>query len=436
MPATPAQLPFKEAIALFKNKISLPTAGWTDIWQEQHSLAFVVAGAQSDALLSDFYTALKSAQANGTGYAAFKQEFDAIVASNKWAHNGAPGWRSRVIYDTNMTQAYNAGRWQQMWDLRELRPYLRYRHTSFENPRLEHKAWDGKVLPITDPWWNTHAPQNGYGCKCRIDSLSRGEAEAEWKARGQTGPDEAPPIEWEEVTVGKNSATPRTVLTPKGIGPGFANNAGKAYLEPHTVPPLQGYESVLRERQGAWPAGTPRPPLPKPKSVPASVLNPSDMDPVEAVTRHLEIFGATPVQAAIFEDVKGESLIVGRGLFVAGPDKVNGPYKWLKSPGKAARIEDLNLLAYALAEPDEIWWHWSPDWSPDWSPEGRAAGRWRLKRRYIKLFEVAGQTQSGVAIFEWGDNGWTGATTFTPDTLGYLDRLRLGKLVHQIKTAP
>lgn len=433
MPASPAQLPFQEAIAFFKNKISLPSAGWTDIWKQQHSLAFVVAGAQSDALLGDFYTALKTAQEKGTGYAAFRDEFDAIVARHKWAHNGTPGWRSRVIYDTNMTQAYNTGRWQQMWALREQRPFLRYRHTSMEHPRLEHKAWDGKVLPITDPWWNTHMPQNGWGCKCRVDSLSRGEAEADWSARGRTGPDEAPPLDMQEVTVGKTSATPRTVLTPKGVDPGFAYNPGKAYLEPHTVPPLQGYESVLKERQGQWPAGMARPPVPTAKRMPQSALNPKGMDPEAAVSQYLDVFGATLEQGAVFEDVTGTPITVSRALFTAGADKQNGPFKWLASPGKGARIEDLNLLAYTLAEPDEVWWHWAPDWSP----EGRKEGRWRLKRRYVKLFKMDGtHARAGMAIFEWGSDGWTGTTTFRPDTIEYLDKIRLGRLIYQKTTAP
>lgn len=432
MPVGPAQLPFKKAIDFFRQKISLPSAGWTDIWKQQHSLAFVVAGAQSDALLGDFYTALKDAQAKGTSYPAFRREFDAIVARHKWAHNGTPGWRSRIIYDTNMTQAHNAGRWQQMWDLRELRPFLRYRHTSMEHPRLEHKAWDGKVLPITDPWWTTHMPQNGWGCKCRVDSLSRGEAQADWSARGRTGPDEAPPMDMQEVTVGKNSASPRTVLTPKGIDPGFAYNPGKAYLEPHTVPPLQGYESVLRERQGAWPADMVRPPVPTPKRVPASALNPKDTDPDAAVSQYLDVFGASLEKGAVFEDVTGSHITVSRALFTAGADKENGPYKWLASPGKGSRIEDLNLLAYALAEPDEVWWHWAPGWGGD----SKTTKVWRLKRRYIKRFEIDGEQMNGLAIFEWGANGWTGATTFVPGTQEYLDKVRLGKLVYKKKTAP
>ena len=29
------------------------------------------------------------------------------------------------------------------------------------------KGWDGTVLPLDDPWWSSHSPQNGWGCKCK-----------------------------------------------------------------------------------------------------------------------------------------------------------------------------------------------------------------------------------------------------------------------------
>ena len=235
-----AEFQFSQAIDFYRNKIKLPTSGWTDIWQEQHSHAFVVAGASHDALVEDFYNAIQKAKWEGGGYDEFRTRFDEIVAKHGWAHNGTPGWRSRVIYDTNITQAYNAGRYKQMVALKEFRPYWQYRHTSIEHPRLTHKAWDGLILPADDAWWNTHMPQNGWGCKCRVDSLSRFEAQQEWNKAGKTGPDTAPPIEWEDRVVGKNGSNPRTVSVPKGIDPGFAYNPGKAWLEPHTVPPLQG----------------------------------------------------------------------------------------------------------------------------------------------------------------------------------------------------
>jgi hypothetical protein len=53
---------------------------------------------------------------------------------------------------------------------------------------------------------------------------------------------------------------------------------------------------------------------------------------------------------------------------------------------------------------DEIWLRWE---------EARdQPGKWLLKRRYIKTFEVAGENgpQFGLSVFEWGKDGWSGST--------------------------
>ncbi|MCS5516202.1 phage minor head protein [Pseudomonas qingdaonensis] len=46
-------------------------------------------------------------------------------------------------------------------------PYGLYRHGDALT-RPQHLAWDGTVLPLDDPWWSTHTPQNGWGCKCKF----------------------------------------------------------------------------------------------------------------------------------------------------------------------------------------------------------------------------------------------------------------------------
>lgn len=429
MPTSPAALPFQEAIDFLKSKIKLPSSGWTDIWQEQHSHAFVVAGAAHDGLVEDLYNAIAKAQADG-GYAAFRESFDQIVAKHGWAHNGAPGWRSKVIYDTNVTQSYNAGREQQMQAVKHLRPYARYRHTSIEHPRLEHKAWDGLILPLDDPWWDTHTPQNGWGCKCRKQSLSRGEAERAWKKKGQDGPDEAPVIEWEERTVGKTGSNPRVVRVPKGIDPGFAYNPGKAWLEPHTVPPLQGYDAVLKERGAAWPTGVERPALPVPTKVPSSAILPPETPPAVAVEDFLDVFGATVDKGVAFTDAIGSTLAITKALFEDG----TGQFKWLGKPEKVDRLRYVNLMAMTLIEPDEIWWAWEEDRAHSNENPG-APKRWRLKRRYLRAFEVEETGEYGIAAFEWSGKGWTGSTTFVAEPsnakarLKYFDKQRLGRLL-------
>lgn len=428
MADSPAWLPFSEAIDFFKAKIKLPSSGWTDIWQEQHSFGFIVAGATTDSLVEDFYNAIAKAKESG-GYEVFKKSFGDIVAKHGWAHNGSPGWRSKIIYDTNVTQAYNAGRYKQMMAVKHLRPYWQYKHTSIEHPRLEHKAWSGKIIPADDPWWDTHYPQNGWGCKCRVYSLSRSEASREWEKNGKNGPDEAPPIEWEERVVGKKGTNPRTVRTPVGIDPGFSYNPGKAWLEPHTVPPLTGYDTALKERGTPWPSGFNPPSMREPTKLPGSVRLPPGTPPDEAVKDYLGLFGATLEQGVTFTDEAGSTLAISKALFVKGVDKDSGDFKWLSQPDKARRLEDIKLLAMALIEPDEIWWNWER------SRDDK--GRWLLRRRYLKFFQIEGSDEYGIAVFEWGKAGWTGSTTFmasqkTPEErAAYFDKQRIGRLIYQ-----
>lgn len=434
MKTNPAQLPFKEAIDFYKAKIKLPSADWTSIWEQQHSHAFVVAGAQSDALLEDMYNAIQDAKQNGGGYADFKSRFPDIATKHGWSYNGAPGWRSRIIYDTNITQSYNAGRYVQMVAVKHLRPFWEYEHTSIEHPRLQHVAWNGITLPAGDPWFDTHYCANGWGCKCRINSLSRYEAEQKWKAKGKTGPDTAPPINMVEVTIGKNGNNPRKVWVPEGIDPGFAYNPGKAYLEPLTVPPLQGYDAVLKERGVEWPTGFKVPSLPKATVIDKAALLPKDTPPEQAVTDFLDVFGADMQKGTAFTDAAGSTLAITKALFLQGAEKESGNFKWLENPQKLSRIQFINLLAMTLIEPDEIWWNWEEDRAHS-NENPNAPKKWRLKRRYLKSFEVDGTNEYGVVVFEWSKLGWTGSTAFVAEPsnakarLKYFDKQRIGRLV-------
>lgn len=216
-------LPFSEQIRFFRRKLNLPTASWTTIWQAEHDRAFTVAGAMRDDLLEDFRKSVEKVISEGATLAQFRKDFNEIVARHGWSYNGSPGWRSRVIYDTNLRTSYQAGRYRQMQEVKQLRPYWRYVHSdAVENPRPEHLAWHGLVLPADDPWWQTHFPPNGWGCQCTVETLSA----ADLERLGKSSPDQAPEIEYEEKRVGVTGPNPRTVIVPKGIDPGFAYAPG------------------------------------------------------------------------------------------------------------------------------------------------------------------------------------------------------------------
>ena len=230
-----------EAIGFLRRKLRVPTRVWTDIWQEMHSAAFVVAGAQSDALLKDFQEAVLAAIEDGETLAQFRKRFDAIVKEHGWSYRGARNWRSRVIFQTNLRMAYSAGRWQQIERVKKTRPYLRYVHVdpfgADRRNRREHQSWHNTVLPVDHPWWQTHFPPNGWSCRCSVQSLSARDLDR-YKLKVS---EEAPVIRWVERFVGAGSDR-RAILVPEGIDPGFAYRPG--------TPPSEAIRAGLALRAG------------------------------------------------------------------------------------------------------------------------------------------------------------------------------------------
>ena len=219
-------LPFNEAIAFFRNKVNLPSARWTDVWKQSHDSAFMVAGAAKADLLNDLRAAIDEAISQGTTLEQFRKRFDETVARTGWDYRGARGWRTRVIYETNLRTAYAAGRHAQLTDpdLLRVRPYWRYLHGGSADPRPEHLAWDGMVLPANDPWWDEHYPPNGWGCNCKVVAVGPDDL----KRLGKDQPDPSPEITrqpWEDPTGARQEDV------PEGVDPGFNYPPGRSVAD-------------------------------------------------------------------------------------------------------------------------------------------------------------------------------------------------------------
>lgn len=160
--------PFPEQLAFLRQRLKtqVPTAQWDDIWKSQHDRAFMVAGAFKAQLLADLAAAVEQSIASGGTIEEFRKAFDATVAQNGWAYTGERNWRTRVIYRTNAATSYAAGRLAQLRDGGFA--LWMYKHGGSAEPRPEHLAWDGLVLPSDHPFWATHSPPNDWGCSCRI----------------------------------------------------------------------------------------------------------------------------------------------------------------------------------------------------------------------------------------------------------------------------
>jgi uncharacterized protein with gpF-like domain len=224
-------LPFDEAIEYLRQKVNTTSSGWTDIFGRANTRSFTVAGATTDALVSDFREEIAKALEQGTTLQDFRGRFDEIVRKHGWEHTGRPGWRSRVIYETNLSMAYSAGRYAQQTEPETLLafPYWQYVHSGARHPRKQHLAWNGLVLAATDPFWDWAYPPNGWGCGCRVRPLS----EARLRRQGRTSVDEAPPRIPTQTVVKRTGEVLRGSL---GVDPGFDYNPGKAWKELPVAP--------------------------------------------------------------------------------------------------------------------------------------------------------------------------------------------------------
>lgn len=239
---------FREQVSAFRLRLlnRLPTTRWDDISRNQHDRAFVVAGAAKADLLADLARAVDSAVTDGTSFGQFQSDFRQIVEKHGWhgwtGEGTAKGeaWRMLTIYRTNMMTSYHAGRYAQLreGDFK----YWVYRHGGSLEPREQHLAWDGLILPADHPFWLTHFPPNGWGCSCYVI----GARSMEIAVRQGGRPDLKLPDDWAV-------ADPRTGA-PRGIDRLWDYAPGSSIVERITAAkgslPEQLLEDLLGDIKG------------------------------------------------------------------------------------------------------------------------------------------------------------------------------------------
>lgn len=193
--------PFPEQLAALRLRLGdlVPTARWDDIMRSAHDTGFMVAGAWKADLLSDILAALQRAAAEGNGIEDFRRDWKDIVERHGWhgwtGEGSARGeaWRTRVVFQTNMSVSRAAGRLAQLRDGNF--PIWVYLHGGSREPRPHHLAMHGVARPPDHQMWLYWYAPNGWGCSCRI----RGARSAAGVRRLGGDPDKDLPQFWNQI---------------------------------------------------------------------------------------------------------------------------------------------------------------------------------------------------------------------------------------------
>lgn len=327
---TPPVLPPIEAVEHFRQKGLAIGFDWRDIWAEEHARAFTVAKAMSRDLLQDIRAAVDKAISEGQSLDTFRKQLRPVLEAKGWwgrkevtdpatgevrkVQLGSPR-RLKTIYQTNMRTSYQAGRWQRIERQKERFPYIRYVSVMDGRERPEHGAWHDTILPVDDPWWDTHYPPCDWGCRCTVIALN----DRMMKRRGYevTGtPTRFPKRKY------VNGRTGEIMEIERGIGAGWDYNVGKA--PGHGLVPA--------------PIGTAG------ETVERSVSGRS-FAPLRPFFDRLGLNRKQAGRDPAWFDVAGWPVAIAPEMF----------------DGKGYSADELRRLGSILAEPDEIRWLWVRD---------------------------------------------------------------------------
>ncbi len=170
-----------------KGESKLITDRYDSISGEAHAKAFTVAKVSQLDLLDDIFKAIEDFKSSGKSVKEFKEGLIPILQKKGWwgkqtikdpktgemktIQLGSES-RLNLILRTNIRVAQQQARFKQQMKASKSRPYLLYMQKERDTKRKTHEKLEGKIFRADDPEIHRIYPPNGFGCHCRMRSLS------------------------------------------------------------------------------------------------------------------------------------------------------------------------------------------------------------------------------------------------------------------------
>lgn len=404
----------RAAVEYMRQKGLRVSFNWAEVYGEEHRRAFTVAKMMDADMLADVHQAVTRAIERGQTLAQFRAGLEPMLQKAGWwgiqetedpltgerieVKLGSPR-RLETIFRTNMQSAYAAGQWQQIEDQALDAPYLLYEAVDDYRTRPDHAAWDNTVLPVTDPWWQTHYPLNGWNCRCTVLQLD----DADLETFGLKVSSKAPAKRFREWT---NPRTNKVERVPFGIDPGFEWNPGatkKRMRELNKIfaEKVINYPPEFKKAIAAWLRSQPAPSS-QAKAAAAALFDES----TTAGKWHAASFKDAPpwlvsavqrFQAVEVETSSGAGAWAYRGSLIKMGDK----YKPTGANGQGTwRHEFGHIMDVRLARTNGGYWSYEADFPPAMHSDAvsvlAAAGKGRRRKKLDALLAARAKAYSDV----------------------------------------
>lgn len=429
-----ARLPPAGAIAYLQGRRDLTvTHSWQDLWHEEHARQFTISRLTRLDLLGAIRQSLEKS-VNGeltrrdwmrdaekllkdAGWWGAKEVID--PATGETVTTTFDAARLKLIFDTNTRQAAAAGQWERVQATKKTHPWLRYITKDDDRVRPAHRAWHNLVLPVDDPFWQTHWPPNGWRCRCRVVAMSQREYDSGHAPGGAPFNTQPPSGETIEHL---NRRTGEITKVPAGVDPGFGYNAGAARREMLAAIEQQKLRAAAADLAAAAVRASLAPPKiarEKPDQPNWKTLGLVDLREMQALTQAPELLPrAESIEEAVSQLRATLGVPVGAARGVRTPTGdvaiMDELLRHVVEKRLDARERYANFVLPTLMHPDEIW--------------RTAYDDGTMRKRYIKLFRGS-KYDIMVVVYEQpdGDVLWN---IINRERKG-MNVLRVGVLLHQ-----
>jgi SPP1 gp7 family putative phage head morphogenesis protein len=136
-----------------------------DLSEFAKAWSFAVAYTTSATAVIEIREGLKAAIAEGLTLAEFKAQFAAHFGPRSSAAH------IETVFRTNLQRAYGQG--QLVWYRAVADEFDVWEYQAIDDTRVRpaHLAFDGRMIPAADPFWQTYFPPWAFNCRCSIRPL-------------------------------------------------------------------------------------------------------------------------------------------------------------------------------------------------------------------------------------------------------------------------